>query len=127
MCYAPNISLKEDYCSKHSIQYIRTCCCCLPCNHCSNGHGLLRKFWPFGNRLRSTHCREFLNRQIEPEPGASRLRITLLLADECLLFNLNFPYQQIFFSLRYCHIFFSFFVVIFYTSITIFFINKLEL
>ena len=24
------------------------------------GHGLLKKFWPFGNRLRSTHCREFL-------------------------------------------------------------------
>ena len=23
------------------------------------GHGLLKKFWPFGNRLRSTHCREF--------------------------------------------------------------------
>ena len=26
----------------------------------SSGHGLLKKFWPFGNRLRSTHCREFL-------------------------------------------------------------------
>ena len=23
------------------------------------GHGLLKKFWPFGDRLRSTHCREF--------------------------------------------------------------------
>ena len=23
------------------------CCCCLPCNHCSNRHGLLKKFWPF--------------------------------------------------------------------------------
>ena len=23
------------------------CCCCLQCNHCSNGHGLLKKFWPF--------------------------------------------------------------------------------
>ena len=22
------------------------CCCCLPCNQCSNGHGLLKKFWP---------------------------------------------------------------------------------
>ena len=21
------------------------------------GHGMLKKFWPFGNRLRSTHCR----------------------------------------------------------------------
>ena len=24
------------------------------------GHGLLKKFWPYGSRLRSTHCREFL-------------------------------------------------------------------
>ena len=24
------------------------------------GHGFLKKFWPFGNRLRSIHCREFL-------------------------------------------------------------------
>ena len=24
------------------------------------GHGLLEKFWPFGNGLRSTHCREFI-------------------------------------------------------------------
>ena len=24
------------------------------------GNGLLKKFWPLGNRLRSTHCREFL-------------------------------------------------------------------
>ena len=23
------------------------------------GHGLLKKFWPFGTRLRSTRCREF--------------------------------------------------------------------
>ena len=23
------------------------------------GHGLLKKFWPFSTRLRSTHCREF--------------------------------------------------------------------
>ena len=23
------------------------------------GHKLLKKCWPFGNRLRSTHCREF--------------------------------------------------------------------
>ena len=25
----------------------------------ANGHGLLKKCWPFGTRLRSTHCREF--------------------------------------------------------------------
>ena len=24
------------------------------------GHELLKKFWPYGSRLRSTHCREFL-------------------------------------------------------------------
>ena len=23
------------------------------------GHGLLKKFWPYGTRLRSTHCRVF--------------------------------------------------------------------
>ena len=23
------------------------------------GHGLLKKFWPFGTRLSSTHCRKF--------------------------------------------------------------------
>ena len=23
------------------------------------GHGLMKKFWPFGTTLRSTHCREF--------------------------------------------------------------------
>ena len=23
-------------------------------------HGLLKKFWPFGTRLRCKHCREFL-------------------------------------------------------------------
>ena len=26
----------------------------------SIGNGLVKKFWPFGNRLRATHCREFL-------------------------------------------------------------------
>ena len=40
--------------------YNDNCCCCLPCNHCSNGHGLLKKFWPFGNWPHSTYCREFL-------------------------------------------------------------------
>ena len=24
------------------------------------GHGLLKKFWLFGDRLRATHCRDFL-------------------------------------------------------------------
>ena len=26
----------------------------------ANGHGVLKKVSPFGNRMRSTHCREFL-------------------------------------------------------------------
>ena len=34
-------------------------CCCLPCTIVAIGHGLLKKFWAFGTRLRSTHCREF--------------------------------------------------------------------
>ena len=35
------------------------CCCCLPCTIVAIGHGMLKKFWPFGTRLRSTHFREF--------------------------------------------------------------------
>ena len=38
------------------------CCCCLPC------HWLLKNFWPFGNRLRSTHCREFLFMKLQQTP-----------------------------------------------------------
>ena len=26
----------------------------------ASGHELKKKFWPFGNRLHSTHCREFI-------------------------------------------------------------------
>ena len=40
-------------------KYFLLCCCCLPCTIEAIGHGLLKKFWPFGTRLRSTHCREF--------------------------------------------------------------------
>ena len=35
------------------------CCCCLPCNHCSNWTWVVLEILAFGTRLRSTHCREF--------------------------------------------------------------------
>ena len=35
------------------------CCCCLLCNHCSNRTWVVEEILAFGNRLRSTHCREF--------------------------------------------------------------------
>ena len=35
------------------------CCCCLPCNHCSNWTCVVEEILAFGNRLRSTNCREF--------------------------------------------------------------------
>ena len=38
---------------------IHGCCCCLPCNHCSNWTWLVEEVLAFGNRLRYTHCREF--------------------------------------------------------------------
>ena len=33
--------------------------CCLPCNHCSNWTWVVEEILAFGNRLRSTYCREF--------------------------------------------------------------------
>ena len=36
-----------------------SCCCCLPCNHCSNWTWVVEEILAFGARLRSTHCREF--------------------------------------------------------------------
>ena len=33
--------------------------CCLPCNHCSNWIWVVKEILAYGNRLRSTHCREF--------------------------------------------------------------------
>ena len=36
------------------------CCCCLPCNHCRRSWTwVVEEILAFGNRLRSTHCREF--------------------------------------------------------------------
>ena len=35
------------------------CCCCLPCNHCSNWTWVVEEILAFGTRLLSTHCREF--------------------------------------------------------------------
>ena len=34
-------------------------CCCLPCNHCSYLTWVVEEILAFGNRPRSTHCREF--------------------------------------------------------------------
>ena len=34
------------------------CCYCLPCNHCSNWTWAVEQILAYGNRLRSTHCRE---------------------------------------------------------------------
>ena len=39
--------------------YQLRCCCCLPCNHCSNWTWVVEEILAFGTRLRSTHCREF--------------------------------------------------------------------
>ena len=35
-------------------------CCCLPCNHRTKSIWVLEEMLTFGNRLRSTHCRELL-------------------------------------------------------------------
>ena len=34
-----------------------SCCCCLPCNHCSNWTWVVEETLANVNRLRSTHCR----------------------------------------------------------------------
>ena len=31
---------------KHITFLTKQCCCCLPFNHYSNSHGLLKKYWP---------------------------------------------------------------------------------
>ena len=36
----------REFPSIEAMQTRLLCCCCLPCNHCSNRHGLLEKFWP---------------------------------------------------------------------------------
>ena len=38
---------------------VTMCCCCLPCKHCSNWTWVVEEILAYGNRLRSTHCREF--------------------------------------------------------------------
>ena len=35
------------------------CCCCLPSNHCINSTWVVEEILAFGNRLRSTHRRDF--------------------------------------------------------------------
>ena len=37
-----------------------TCCCCLPCNHCSNFTWVVEEILAYGNRLRSTPCRDVI-------------------------------------------------------------------
>ena len=49
-CYKPEI-----YFMQNTMVFLLL----LPCTIVAIGHGLLKKFWPFGTRLRSTHCREF--------------------------------------------------------------------
>ena len=43
------------------IQVHNCCCCCcrLPSNHCRNWAWVVEEILAYGNRLRSTHCREF--------------------------------------------------------------------
>ena len=44
--------------------------------------GCWKEFWPFGNRLRSTQCREFLYSLIHVAPSVDNiLNIALMLAD----------------------------------------------
>ena len=38
---------------------ILLCCCCLPCNHCSNWTRVVEEMLAYGNGPRFTHCREF--------------------------------------------------------------------
>ena len=45
-----------------------TCCCCLPCNHCSNWTWVVEEILAFGTRLRSTHCREFNYLKLQTRP-----------------------------------------------------------
>ena len=61
---AVNISNYRFHCKRAHI-FLRyhlpciytCCCCCLPCNHWT---WVVEEFQPFGDRLRFTHCREFL-------------------------------------------------------------------
>ena len=38
---------------------LKKCCRCLPCDHCSNWTWVVEEILAYGDRLRSTHCREF--------------------------------------------------------------------
>ena len=45
-------------------------CCCLLCDHCSSCTWDVEEILTYGNRLRSTHCRQFLLLEpylVEPE------------------------------------------------------------
>ena len=51
------ITKRED--KSFQKKYLDGCCCCLPCNHFSNWTWVVGEILAYGNRLRSTHCREF--------------------------------------------------------------------
>ena len=53
---------KERYFIHYSYRHPvggNLCCCCLLCDHCSNWTWVAEEILAFGNRLRSTHCRQF--------------------------------------------------------------------
>ena len=88
------------------------CCCCYHVTIVAIGHGLLKKFGLFGNRLRSTHCREFLymkqcrpayfNRttQLLPYPGHEQRQVCILFhSTKCPHQRQYFPYVGCWFPL----------------------------
>ena len=44
------------------------------------GHGFLKKFWPYGNRLRSTHCGEFHCKKLCRPAYYSIINLTLAMS-----------------------------------------------
>ena len=48
----PTLCPVSRYCSRSVKLFRSSCCCCLPCTIVAIGHGLVKKFWPFGTRLR---------------------------------------------------------------------------
>ena len=50
----------QTVCLRRGAEYAKgSCCCCLPCNHCSNWTWVVEEILAFGTRLRSTQCKEF--------------------------------------------------------------------
>ena len=63
VCLVVNIHTSQLLCSHGKFflvtPSIQMCCCCSPCNLCSNWTRVVEEILAFGTRLRSTHCREF--------------------------------------------------------------------